>query len=360
MHLAHLKLRDFRNYGRLETDFTPGFHVLLGDNAQGKTNILEAIYLLATLRSFRGVGGSQLVRHGGKGYFIGAQICSRTPHDIKMYWSAAERQLTLDAKPVRKLGEFLGTLRAVVFCSEDTQLVKGAGRLRRRFIDLLLSQTHAAYLPLLQRYAAALRARNALLKQLHPDLAALESFTHQLVEAGTELMRLRHELLPKVAPIAVESYRRVAGGAETFTIEYQPSVKHDFAVELARNRAREKTLRSTVIGPHRDELVMRLNGKSAAQFASEGQKRSIAISLKMTQAEYLTTVHGVPPVLLIDDIMGELDAHRRSGFLPLLNRAQYARSQVFMTCTEENWPRELGRDLQRWEVKAGSLKRLAQ
>src|SRR5580658_81277 len=147
VHLAHLRLRDFRNYGRLEADFAPGFHLLMGDNAQGKTNILEAIYLLATLRSFRGVGGAQLVRHGGKGYFIGAHLVSRARHEIKMYWSAAERQLSLDGKPVRKLGEYLGTLRAVVFCTEDVQLVKGAGRLRRRFMDLLLTQAHPVYLP---------------------------------------------------------------------------------------------------------------------------------------------------------------------------------------------------------------------
>jgi DNA replication and repair protein RecF len=355
VHLAHLKLRDFRNYGRLETGFAPGFHLLLGDNAQGKTNILEAIYLIATLRSFRGVGGAQMIRHGAKGYFVGAQIRSRDEHLIKIYWSSAERQLSLDGKPVRKLGEYLGTLRAVVFCTEDVQLVKGAGRLRRRFMDLLLSQTQALYLPLLQRYTAALRSRNALLKQPVPDSAALEGFTHQLIEAGTELMRFRREWLPKIAPLAAESYRLVSGAAETFTLEYQPSVRHDFAVELARNRTREKAMRSTLLGPHRDELQLRLDGQSAAQFASEGQKRSIAIALKMTQAEHLSAIHGVPPVLLIDDIMGELDAKRRAGFLPLLNRAHHALSQVFMTCTEESWPRELGRDLHRWEVKSGTL-----
>ena len=114
-------------------------------------------------------------------------------------------------------------------------------------------------------------------------------------------------------------------------------------------------MRSTLVGPHRDELELLLDNRAAGQFGSEGQKRTIAIALKMAQAEYLTGVRGSPPILLIDDVMGELDARRRSGFLPLLDRAQHAHGQVFMTCTEENWPRELSRDLIRWEVKAGAV-----
>jgi DNA replication and repair protein RecF len=136
-------------------------------------------------------------------------------------------------------------------------------------------------------------------------------------------------------------------------------VKKDFAVELGQSRSRERTYRTTLIGPHRDDLTLLLNDRSAAQFGSEGQKRTLAIALKMAQAEYLTGIHGAPPVLLIDDVMGELDAKRRSGLLPLLERARHSRDQVFMTCTEENWPRELGSGLQRWEVKAGHLNRIS-
>jgi DNA replication and repair protein RecF len=356
VHLAHLRLRDFRNYGRLDADFAAGFHLLLGDNAQGKTNILEAIYLIATLRSFRGVGGAQMIRHAQKGYFVGATVVSRATHEVKIYWSARECKLALDGQTVKRLGDYLGTLRAVVFCTEDLQLIKGTARLRRRFMDLLLTQTHPVYLPFLQRYTAALRSRNALLKDPHADQTALEGFTRQLVEAGTPLMKFRRDLGPRVFPLAQEAHARVTGGDETLELEYQSSVREDFALELAQSRARERVFRSTLLGPHRDDLLLRLSGKSAAKYASEGQKRSIAIALKMAQAEYLSAVSGTPPVLLIDDIMGELDARRRAGFLPLLSRAQNARSQVFMTCTEENWPRELGRDLQRWEVRAGSLK----
>ncbi|HLP76801.1 MAG TPA: DNA replication and repair protein RecF, partial [Candidatus Paceibacterota bacterium] len=202
MHLAHLRLRDFRNYQRLDVDFSPGFHLLLGNNAQGKTNVLEAIYLMATLRSFRGVGSSQMVRHAQKGYFVGGKVVGQGEREIKMYWSAAERSLSLDGRSVRKLTDYLGTLRTVVFCTEDLQLVKGTARSRRRFLDLLLSQTHPGYLPLLQRYAQALRSRNALLKRPILDEAALESFTRELVNVGEEIIRFRRELVPKFSPLA--------------------------------------------------------------------------------------------------------------------------------------------------------------
>jgi DNA replication and repair protein RecF len=356
VHLAHLRLRDFRNYPRLDVDFSPGFHVLLGDNAQGKTNVLEAIYLMATLRSFRGVGGVQMIRHGAKGYFVGGNVVGQGDHEIKIYWSARERKLALDGQPVKRLADYFGTLRTVVFCTEDLQLVKGTGRARRRFMDLLLAQTQPGYLALLQRYMSAVRNRNALLKQRVLDESSLESFSAELVKLGNDIIRARRELVPKFSPLVRLAYRRIANDAEELRIEYQPGVKNDFAVELAQSRAREKTFRATLVGPHRDDLQLLQNEKSAAQFGSEGQKRTLAIALKMAQAEFLAGIHGSPPVLLIDDVMGELDVKRRSGFLPLLDQARKTNGQVFMTCTEENWPRELGQDLQRWQVTNGALK----
>lgn len=358
MHLAHLRLRDFRNYARLDADFSPGFHLLLGGNAHGKTNILEAVYLMATLRSFRGVGGAQMIRHGQTGYFVGGKAVSQATREIKMYWSMRERKLSLDSQPVRKLTDYLGVLRVVVFCTEDLQLIKGTARARRRFMDLLLTQTHPTYLPLLQRYARALRSRNALLKQRIVDEASLDSFSRELVQLGEEIIKFRHQLAPRISPLARLAYRRISNDAEELRLEYQPSVKKDFAVELAQLRQKERTYRSTLAGPHRDDVQLLLNERSAAQFGSEGQKRTLAIALKMAQAEYLTGIHGTPPVLLIDDVMGELDLKRRTGLLPLLERAHQASGQVFMTCTEENWPRELGRELQRWHVQAGAVTKI--
>ncbi len=210
MHLAHLRLRDFRNYARLDVDFAPGFHLLVGDNAQGKTNILEAVYLMATLRSFRGVGGAQMVRHEQKGFFVGGKVIGQGEHEIKMYWSPSQRSLSLDGQPVHKLSDYLGVLRTTVFCTEDLQLIKGAARARRRFLDLLLTQTFPGYLGVLQRYTQALRSRNALLKRPVLDPAALEGFSRELVNAGEEIIRLRRELVPKFSPLARLAYRRIA------------------------------------------------------------------------------------------------------------------------------------------------------
>ncbi|MCX8155982.1 MAG: DNA replication/repair protein RecF [Verrucomicrobiae bacterium] len=360
MHLARLRLRDFRNYARLDAAFAPGFHLILGDNAQGKTNLLEAIYLLATLRSFRGVGGAQLIRHGARGYWVGATIVGPLRHEVKIFWSPRQRKLLMNNQPVRRLADYYGTLRAVVFCSEDTQLIKGPGRVRRRFMDLLLAQTHAPYLHLLQRYTRAVRARNALLRSRRLDEHALAGFTREVVAAGTEIMRLRRELLPRLSPLARAAHARIAPAGEELQLAYQPATgNEDLAQALERSREQERATRLTLVGPHRDEMALLLNGKPAAQFASEGQKRTLALALKMAQAEYLTERQGSPPILLIDDVMVELDIKRRSGFLPLLERSREAQGQVFMTCTEENWPRELSRSLHRWEVRAGHLNPLA-
>lgn len=357
MHLSHLRLRDFRNYGKLDVDFSAGFHLLLGDNGQGKTNILEAIYLFSTLRSFRGVGNAQMVRQGQTGFFVGGTIVGQGDHEVKMYWSPKERKLSLDGQVVRRLTDYWGTLRTVVFCTEDLQLIKGVGRARRRFLDLLLAQTYRSYLGLLQRYAQALRSRNALLKRNAVDEVAVEGFTVELVRDGEEIMRMRREIVPLLAPLAEAAYRRISNSSEELQLQYRPGVKGDFAVMLKQSHDRERSYGATLIGPHRDELDITLDGRSASQFGSEGQKRTIAIALKIAQAEYLLSLHGSPPVLLIDDVMGELDAKRRAAFVPLLQRTHQASGQVFMTATEENWPDDLSGNRQKWRVTAGTLRK---
>jgi DNA replication and repair protein RecF len=185
---------------------------------------------------------------------------------------------------------------------------------------------------------------------------AIDSFSHELIVTGEDIMRRRRELVPTFLPLARAAYSAVAGGAEVLQLDYLPSVKADFQVELAHTRQRERAHRSTVIGPHRDELQLLLDDRPAAFYASEGQKRTLVIALKMAQAEYITALHGAPPVLLIDDIMGELDLQRRSGLLPLLDKAHQSRGQVFMTATEANWPAELAREAHQWMVQQGTLR----
>jgi len=245
----------------------------------------------------------------------------------------------------------------VVFCTEDSLLVNGPTKSRRRFLDLLLTQTRPGYLELLHRYTEALRSRNALLKRDSPDLALLDSFTHELVATGEKLIVARRQLVKKLSPLIRLGYRKIAAKPEDARIDYAPSVREDFAVDLAKSRAREQRYRTTLVGPHRDELKLTLDGQPAAQYASEGQKRTFAIALKMAQADYLGGIHGSPPILLIDDVMGELDAGRRAGLLPLISRVGQALGQVFMTCTEENWPGELTGNLHRWQIDQGAVSR---
>ena len=276
------------------------------------------------------------------------------------YWSPRERKLSLNERPIRRLADYFGVLRAVVFCSEDLALVKGPSQGRRRFLDLLLAQTVPGYLTLLMRYAKALRSRNALLKQALIDLVELDGFTLELVQAGEALIAARREFVPALAPRVQSAFRRIAAESDALSLHYQPGVAGDFAVALSQSRTRERALKTTVVGPHRDDLTLLVNDRAAAPFTSEGQKRTLAIALKLAQAEHLAEVHGTPPLLLIDDVMGELDARRRAAFVPLLQHSFRAGGQVFMTCTEENWPRQLGCDLQRWKVEQGHLARGAE
>jgi DNA replication and repair protein RecF len=174
-----------------------------------------------------------------------------------------------------------------------------------------------------------------------------------LITLGNEIISKRNALTPKLSPLARLAYRRISNDAEELKIEYQPSVKNDFEVELEQSQSRDLSRRVTLVGPHRDDFKLLLNNLPAQQYGSEGQKRSLAIALKIAQAEYISGIYGSPPILLIDDVMGELDLKRRSGFLPLLHRSNQAGGQVFMTCTERSWPEELARDSNVWNVFNG-------
>ena len=312
MHLAHLRLRDFRNYARLDADFPPGFHLLLGSNA-GQNQHSRGDLPAGHPALFRGVG-AQMVRHGQKGTSLAPRSSARARGDqaVLVGVRAADQ---LNGQPIRRLmitwrGAGGGVLH------RGPAIVKGP---EPAAVSIFCCRRRAAYLPLLQRYQA-LRCATPSSNSV-TDEAALDSFTREVVAAGNEIMRWRREFTPRLSPLVRLAYRKISNGAEDLRLDYQPSAKVDFAVELAQARSRERIFRTTVCGPHRDELRLLLDEKPVAQFASEGQKRTLAIALKMAQAEYVTGLHGAPPILVIDDVMGELDAKRRSGLLPLIERS---------------------------------------
>ena len=358
VHLSSLRLRDFRNYRSLDIEFGPGFHLLLGDNAQGKTSVLEAIYLLATLRSFRGAGNARMVREGARGYFAGARVQDRQTSELGLYWSAEERRIQRDGRGVGSIADYLGGLRSVIFSSEDLQAVGGPARIRRRFLDLLSVQHRSANLSLLQRYASTLRSRNALLKRQDASPGVLDGFDRELVRAGNEIMECRRRLVPGIAALAARACTGISGRTEELLLSYRPSVREDYAAELLAARDRERRRGITLVGPHRDDLLLRLNGRDATLYGSEGQKRSVAIALKMAQAEWLSRLTRTPPVLLLDDVMGELDLARRSGLVDLVGSVCRSSGQVFMTCTEENWQAVSGFVPARWHVRDGTIRPL--
>jgi len=356
VHVARLRLRSFRNYTRLDVDFEPGVHLLIGPNAQGKTNLLEAIYLLATLRSFRGAPTSELVQYGQNGFFVGAEIVSVSHYSVRYFWSREQRRLTVNGEVIRRASDYFGILRAVVFCTEDIFLVKGPAGIRRRFLDLLLAQTHPEYLVYRQRYAEAVRARNALLRSEQLDSTALAGFTEEMVRYGSRILQARAELVKTLRPLIQRAYAGLSE-AEKVDLAYRPGVKEDFRSELEAALERDRRDGVTHVGPHRDDVLLLLDGKPAARFGSEGQKRSLSIALRIAQVEYLTEVHGVPPVLLLDDIMGELDPNRRAGIGRLLDRCLQERGQAFLTTTEDRWSNILAEKAIRWRVKGGTLLR---
>lgn len=358
MVIRELRLRTFRNYTRLDWCIGPGVHVLTGGNGQGKTNLLEAIYLLSTMKSFRGARHQEMIQEGHDGYFVGAAVQGEYEARVRLYRRRQDRKLTLNEEPVASLHEFLGVVKTVVFSSEDIQLVKGSAAVRRRFLDLVCAQTQPGYLKTLQNYNKAVKSRNILLKRRDCDRKVLAGFTHQVVTLGNAILDTRRRVIPKISPMARLAFRSIAEGRdEELIIEYRSSVKNDFQQDLDRLLDREFQLGSTTIGPHRDDIHLKIHHREASKFASEGQQRTLVLALKLAQIQFLHDLSGASPILLIDDVMGELDHSRRKAFIPLLEKARHGRAQVIMTCTEPDWPANLTENWQFWTVSSGKLSR---
>lgn len=355
MRLTHLRVKTFRNIERLDIDFTPGLHLISGGNAQGKSSLLEAIYLLATLRSFRGATHQQMRQRGAESYFVGGSLEAPGQCALSFYWAPHERVSKIDGRVSQRVADLFDCVRMVVFSPEDPQLVAGAPRIRRRFIDLILAQTDPHYVNVLQEYARAIRSRNALLRRDKIDDAALGAFDHQTLRLGSLIMERRRDLIPTIHRLAAEAHANVSNHQDELSIDYAPNVKTEFAAELKQSRDRERRMQTTLVGPHRDDIRITINGYAAANFASEGQKRSAAIALRVAQTGLLTQSFDAPPILLIDDIFGELDPERRASLFDLLQPTNQPTSQAFVTSADPNLPRALKGDWTQWRVENGTF-----
>jgi len=329
--LRTLQLRNFRCFESFAVEFSPGFNFIVGANGRGKTTLLEAACVLLRLQSQRSSSLAPAIRIGQRSFVLSGEV---EGHLLQFFYSQLRRKVAFDGVEQRDLAEYLRLAPVVSFANADLDLVRGPGELRRRFLDFIGAQIDVRYRPALRAYERALRSRNALLKSAHPRPRELVAYTEPLVRAGTLLHEMRAEIVQRLAPGSEESQRAISGEKETLSLEYAPGNEEDFAAHLERSRADETRLRLTTVGPHRDDLALLVEGRPAAQFASEGQQRTAALALKLAQAKIFAqdgTVH--PPLLLIDDIFGELDETRRNALLAHLPND----SQKLVTATSLAW-----------------------
>jgi DNA replication and repair protein RecF len=333
--LSEIRLHDFRNYERLRLPLKPGFTVLLGDNGQGKTSLLEAIYFLSLLRSFR----THSVRHlcrWGQSEFTLYGILAGDGHEqaLAVRHSGESRVLRHNNEPLSRASDFIRQFFCVAFVPDDLALMQGAGSERRRFLDIQLCQLCPNYLAAAQNYGKALKSRNRILRGEHPDRRAIAAFESVLVPPGEQLIALRAEYAERLSDEVSKLAPQMFAESCELHIRYRASAKAGALAEsLAQYRERDIQRRQTQVGPHRDELLVTLDGKSLAHYGSEGQCRLAALVLKMAAARLLTASEGEQPtILLVDDVIGELDAGRREAFFAALRPA----TQVCFACTSED------------------------
>jgi len=372
MYLKLLTLQCFRNYLEQTVDFSAPKIILVGDNAQGKSNLLEAVELLASLRSHRTSRDRDLVNRGNSLGLIRGLVQSRygvTELGL-MVREKGGRVLRVNQQTVGRQLDFLGHLNAVQFSCLDLELVRGAPELRRNWLDDLLIQLEPVYSHILSQYHHILKQRNALLKQRknlcsptgNPADLQLEAWDQQLVLMGTRIFCRRRRGLERLEPLAQAWHQTLSQQQELLAITYQPhlpltdhspeAIQAQFGQALEQQRNLELQLGNTLVGPHRDEIAFTLNGTSVRAYGSQGQQRTLVLALKLAELELIEAVTGEPPLLLLDDVLAELDPQRQGRVLAGVS----TRFQTLITTTHlSGFHNSWLNSAQLYRVKGGSL-----
>ena len=333
--IERLSLTDFRNYARTELRPSPGFNIVSGSNAQGKTNLLEAIHLVSTGRLLRGVRDARAIRNEANMAVVAAEL-SKTGTTIRVELQRrSKRRAMLNGASLARPSDLLGRVPTVSFSSLDLLVVRGEPSDRRHFLDSELAQIYPAYLRHLSVYRRAKEQRNALLKAAQDSFQADELFEvweGQLAEHGMELRSFRRRWVDSLSPLAAEAHAALGGG-ELLALSYvcKGGDGDDLVASLSQTRANDVLRGFTTVGPHRDDVQIDVAGLDARHYGSQGQQRTAVIALKLAVMRSATEVLGHPPVLLLDDVFSDLDKSRRAS---LVGRAIDQGGQVFLTCTE--------------------------
>jgi DNA replication and repair protein RecF len=368
-----LRLRQFRNFAELDLSFPAAGVALIGDNGAGKTNLLEAIYYLEIFRSFRNSPDVQLVRFGGDAFYVRGRFGGdEVEREVEAAYEpkSQRKRVTVDGGEPARIGDAIGNVGAVVFSPSDVELVAGAPGERRRFLDIVLSLTVPGYLLALQRYRAALRQRNALLKRgAGPDLLA--AWESGLIGPGAQVTSARMAWVATYAGDFAERYAAIAGGSRG-VMQFRPSVpvgeaepeaglaaiEAAYTLELRRVENRERERGMTLVGPHRDDLGLGMGADGGGtidlrEFGSGGQRRTAAIALRMVEAVTLRRARGTEPLILLDDVFAELDSARSLRILEWIDRE--AKGQVILTAPKESDVQVRDGALVRWRIAAGEV-----
>jgi DNA replication and repair protein RecF len=334
MIVESLELKNFRNYEELHIELSPGTNIFYGDNAQGKTNVLESIFLACTSKSYRIAHDRDLIRFSEEESHIKMNVRKKNiPYRIDMHLKKNKpKGIAIDEIPIHKASELFGIANVVCFSPEDLSLIKEGPALRRRFMDLELCQLSKVYLYNLTRYNKTLNQRNKLLKDIvfKPSLAdTLSVWDDALVQYGQKVIELRREFLNDLSEIISKIHPELSGGTEKLEISYEANVTAEkFMDSLQRSHDQEMKQHLTLVGPHRDDIGFRINNQDIRKYGSQGQQRTAALALKLSEIELVYRRIDDHPILLLDDVLSELDSKRQTFLLNLLKD-----TQNIITCT---------------------------